>query len=155
MLCITIGDAEGQPLNAIPLEVLGKTPELEILMGFEKQAEIIRRLVAKELIDIRRVSTFELETDSRSEVWTELAREAVIVEIGNPAVDTEGDFVSPKQAIAAVTISDPFRVEAVIVSVVELIDSEEFHALPLNEARGVPKTCTGIVSDSSEGIAHP
>ena len=63
---ITIGDAERQPLDAIPLEVLREAPKLQIRTWFEKQSEIIPRLVAEELIDIGRMSSFKLEAESRS-----------------------------------------------------------------------------------------
>ena len=83
-------------MNAIPLEILREAPELEIRTGFEKQSEVVCRLVTEELIDLGGVSSFKLKAESRSKIWTELASDTVVVEIGNTTVDTDGDFISPK-----------------------------------------------------------
>ena len=95
----------------------------------------------------------EFEARADSGVRTELARNAVVVKIRNTAVNAEGDFVAPEESIASVTVADALRIEAVIAPVVEFIDTEESHALPLNEPGGVPKPGGGIVCNGGEGVA--
>ena len=151
---VLVGSAERYPLDTRTFKVLRKASEFEIRARFEKQPDVIVCLIPEELIDIGGVSSLKLEAQSCGGISTELTRDTVVIEIGDTTINTDSDFVAPEKTVTAVAIADTFRVEPIILSVVKLIDTEKFHTLPLDESSRIPKTGSGIISDSGEGISH-